>query len=49
MPMLLVVVEAFQFGGGLSLQNFENLSTRGARDLLNISVFDAALDRKSVV
>jgi thiamine transport system permease protein len=44
MPMLLVVVEAFQFGGGLSLQNFENLSTRGARDLLNISVFDAALN-----
>jgi len=44
MPMLLVVVEAFQFGGGLGLQNFENLSTRGARDLLNISVFDAALN-----
>jgi thiamine transport system permease protein len=42
MPMLLVLVEAFKVGSGFGLQNFLNLSTRGARDLLNISVFDAA-------
>ena len=44
MPLLLVLVEAFQVGDGFGLQNFANLSTRGARDLLNISVFDAALN-----
>ena len=42
MPMLLVVVEAFKVGDGFGFQNFNNLSTRGARDLLNISVLDAA-------
>jgi thiamine transport system permease protein len=42
MPMLLVVVESFRVGDGFGLQNFMNLSTRGARDLLNISVIDAA-------
>jgi thiamine transport system permease protein len=42
MPMLLVVVEAFRVGDGFGLDNFQNLSTRGARDLLNISVLDAA-------
>jgi thiamine transport system permease protein len=42
MPMLLVLVEAFRVGDGFGLQNFLNLSTRGARDLLNISVLDAA-------
>jgi len=42
MPMLLVLVEAFKVRDGLGLQNFFNLSTRGARDLLNISVLDAA-------
>jgi len=42
LPMLLVLVEAFKVGDGFGLQNFFNLSTRGARDLLNISVFDAA-------
>ena len=42
MPMLLVLVEAFSVGEGFGLQNFANLSTRGARDLLNISVLDAA-------
>jgi thiamine transport system permease protein len=42
MPMLLVLVEAFKVGDGFGLQNFLNLSTRGARDLLNISVLDAA-------
>jgi thiamine transport system permease protein len=42
MPMLLVFIEAFRVGDGFGLQNFFNLSTRGARDLLNISVLDAA-------
>jgi thiamine transport system permease protein len=42
MPLLVVLVEAFQVGDGFGFQNFENLSTRGARDLLNISVADAA-------
>ena len=42
MPMLLVLIEAFKVGDGFGLQNFLNLSTRGARDLLNISIFDAA-------
>jgi thiamine transport system permease protein len=42
MPMVLVLVEAFKVGDGFGLQNFFNLSTRGARDLLNISVVDAA-------
>ena len=42
MPMLLVLVEAFRVGDGFGLANFANLSTRGARDLLNISVLDAA-------
>jgi thiamine transport system permease protein len=42
MPMLLVLVEAFKVGDGFGLENFFNLSTRGARDLLNISVLDAA-------
>jgi thiamine transport system permease protein len=42
MPMLLVVVEAFRVGDGFGFENFLNLSTRGARDLLNISVLDAA-------
>jgi thiamine transport system permease protein len=44
MPMLLVLVEAFRVGDGFGLQNFENLGTRGARDLLNISVADAAVN-----
>jgi thiamine transport system permease protein len=44
MPMLLVLVEAFRVGDGFGLQNFLNLSTRGARDLLNISVLDAAMN-----
>ena len=42
MPMLLVLVEAFKVGDGWGLSNFANLGTRGARDLLNISVIDAA-------
>ena len=42
MPMLLVLVEAFKVGDGWGFTNFVNLDTRGARDLLNISVLDAA-------
>jgi thiamine transport system permease protein len=42
MPMVLVLVEAFKVGDGWGLTNFANLGTRGARDLLNISVLDAA-------
>jgi thiamine transport system permease protein len=42
MPMLLVLVEAFKGGDGWGLTNFANLGTRGAKDLLNISVLDAA-------
>ena len=44
MPLLLVLVEAFQVGDGFGFENFENLGTRGARDLLNISVLDAVLN-----
>jgi thiamine transport system permease protein len=44
MPMLLVIIEAFRVGEGFGFQNFLNLSTRGARDLLNISVLDAAMN-----
>jgi thiamine transport system permease protein len=42
MPMLLVMVESFRVGDGWGIENFANLGTRGARDLLNISVIDAA-------
>ena len=42
MPMLLVLVESFRVGDGWGFTNFANLGTRGARDLLNISVIDAA-------
>jgi thiamine transport system permease protein len=42
MPMLLVLVESFRVGDGWGFTNFANLGTRGARDLLNISVLDAA-------
>jgi thiamine transport system permease protein len=42
MPMLLVLVESLRVGDGWGFTNFANLGTRGARDLLNISVLDAA-------
>lgn len=41
MPLVLVVIEAFRVGDGFGLDNFVNLSSRGARDLLNISVLQA--------
>jgi thiamine transport system permease protein len=42
MPLILVLVEAFKVAGGFGLENFGNLSTRGARDLLNITFVEAA-------
>ena len=44
MPMVLVVFEAFRVTGGFGLENFTNLATRGARDLLNITMLDAGLN-----
>ena len=42
MPLVLVLVQAFNSKGSFSLDNFTNLGTRGARDLLNITFVDAA-------
>jgi thiamine transport system permease protein len=42
MPLILVLVEAFKVKGTFGFDNFSNLGTRGARDLLNISVVEAA-------
>lgn len=42
MPLLLVLVRAFEVSGSFGFENFVNLGTRGARDLLNITFFDAA-------
>jgi thiamine transport system permease protein len=42
MPLILIVVEAFKVKGTFGFDNFANLGTRGARDLLNISVVEAA-------
>ncbi len=42
MPLILVLARAFTSKGGLSLDNFSNLGTRGARDLLNITLAQAA-------
>jgi thiamine transport system permease protein len=42
MPLALVLVQAFNSKGSFSLDNFTNLGTRGARDLLNITFVDAA-------
>ena len=42
MPLLLVLVRAFDVRGSFGLDNFVNLGTRGARDLLNITFVDAA-------
>jgi thiamine transport system permease protein len=44
MPLLLVIIEAFQVRDGFGFENFEYLATRGARGLLNISVADAAMN-----
>ena len=42
MPLILVLVQAFNSKGVFSLDNFANLVTRGARDLLNITFVQAA-------
>ncbi len=42
MPLILVLVQAFNSNGVFSLDNFANLGTRGSRDLLNISFIQAA-------
>jgi thiamine transport system permease protein len=44
MPMVLVVFEAFRVGDGFVLENFANLGTQGARDLLSITMLDAGLN-----
>lgn len=43
-PLLLLLAKAFTVGGTLGLDNFINLSGRGERDLLNISVGQATLN-----
>lgn len=42
MPLILVLVQAFSSQERFSLDNFLNLGTRGARDLLNITFAQAA-------
>ncbi len=42
MPLILVLAQAFNSKGSFSLDNFANLGTRGARDLLNITFVQAA-------
>ena len=42
MPLILVLVRAFEVRGSFGFENFVNLGTRGARDLLNITFIDAA-------
>lgn len=42
MPLMLVLVRAFEVSGNFGFENFVNLGTRGARDLLNITFVDAA-------
>ncbi len=42
MPLILVLTEAFNVKGTFGFDNFVNLGTRGARDLLNITFVEAA-------
>jgi thiamine transport system permease protein len=42
MPVILVFVQAFSVNSAFGLDNFANLGTRGARDLLNITFIEAA-------
>lgn len=44
-PLILVISKAFvSSNGSFTFENFELLDTRGARDLLNLTFFDAALN-----
>jgi thiamine transport system permease protein len=42
MPLILVLVEAFNVKRAFGFENFADLGTRGARDLLNITFIEAA-------
>lgn len=44
LPILKIFIDAFFIGGSPSILNFVNLTGQGARDLLNISVTQAALN-----
>lgn len=44
MPLILVLVNSFSVSGSFGIENFRNLATQGARDLLNLTVFEAALN-----
>ncbi len=44
LPILKIFIEAFTIAGVFSFQNFANLTGKGARDLLNISVTHATLN-----
>jgi thiamine transport system permease protein len=41
MPLVLVLFQSFSVSGGFGLDNYMNLGTRGARDLLNITFVEA--------
>jgi thiamine transport system permease protein len=41
-PILLLIARAFDGPGGFGIDNFVNLATQGERDLLNITVWQAA-------
>ncbi len=42
MPLILVLIEAFNVKGAFGFDNFSDLGTRGSRDLLNITFVEAA-------
>lgn len=43
-PLALLLTRAFETPVGFGLENFANLTTRGDRDLLNVSIGEAALN-----
>jgi thiamine transport system permease protein len=42
LPLILVMVQAFSSNGAFGFENFSNLGTRGARNLLNVTFLEAA-------
>ena len=44
LPILKIFIEAFNYGGALSIKNFINLAGKGSRNILNISPTHAALN-----